>query len=110
MSLFPYIKRISKHSLNYSFAQILTNAISFFLVPVYTRFLVPSDYGIIATVRSITGALSTIYIMGQLSSWQRFYYDYRDNTKELKEYLGTIIVFIFGFTLFYTFAEIMILI
>ncbi len=59
----------------------------------------PADYGIVSTVGAITGVLAVVYQMGQLGSWQRFYYDYRDDPKELKEYLGTIIVFIFSFSL-----------
>lgn len=59
----------------------------------------PADYGIVSTLAAITGILGVFYQMGQIGSWGRFYYDYQDNKKELKEYLGTIIIFIFAFVL-----------
>ncbi len=97
--MFAYLKHLAKHSLNYSFAQILTKAIGFLLIPLYTRYLLPADYGIVSTLAAITGILGVFYQMGQIGSWGRFYYDYQDNKKELKEYLGTIIIFIFAFVL-----------
>lgn len=93
------IKRIAKHSINYTLATILNRAIGFFMIPIYTRFLSPADYGIILTLIATTGLLSSIYQMGQIGAWQRFYYDYKDSKEELKKYLGTIIVFVFVFGL-----------
>ncbi len=93
--MFAYLKHLAKHSLNYAFAEIITKALGFLLIPLYTRFLLPSDYGIVSTLAAITGILGVFYEMGQLGSWQRFYYDYQNNEKELKDYLGTIIIFIF---------------
>lgn len=90
--MFSYLKNLAKHFLNYSFAQILTKAMGFLLIPLYTRYLLPADYGIVSTLAAITGILVVFYEMGQRNSWIRFYYDYHGDKKELKEYFGTILI------------------
>lgn len=97
-----HIKRLTKHAFNYSIAQILSRSIGFLLIPILTRFLVPADYGVVSIVKAVVSVLGVVYTMGQLGSWQRFYYDHRDDTREAKEYFGTIVVFIVGSTLAYT--------
>ena len=90
------IKRISKNTLGFSVGTILTKAIAFFLIPVYTRYLTPDDYGIIALVGVIISILSVFYLLGQKGSFGRFYYDYNHDKRELKEYVGTITLSIIG--------------
>jgi O-antigen/teichoic acid export membrane protein len=41
------LPELAKHSAVYAFGNFLQRAIGFFLIPVYTRFLAPSDYGVL---------------------------------------------------------------
>lgn len=93
--MWEYIKHLTKHSFTYGSGQILTKAIGFFLIPVYTRFLLPRDYGIVSIAEVIISILGLLYIMGQIGSQARFYFDYNDKPQELKEYIGTIVIFVF---------------
>ena len=58
------IIRISKNSVGFGIGVVLTQAVSFFLLPIYTRYLTPADYGIISLATVITSILSFIFIFG----------------------------------------------
>jgi O-antigen/teichoic acid export membrane protein len=53
------LKQFLKDSVIYGFGKFITSAISFFLVPVYTRVFSPADYGTI----DILNAISTLILM-----------------------------------------------
>lgn len=72
------------------------------LLPLYTRFLTPTEYGIIAIAASITALLSAFYQLGLIGAYSRFYFEYKDDQKELKRYISTIIWFIGLFGLVFT--------
>lgn len=79
-----YSSQLLKSSSIYLFGGLLNPAISFLLLPVLTRYLTPSDYGILAIINSVNGFLLNLVIFGQNSSLQRFFYDYdKDRSKEL---------------------------
>jgi O-antigen/teichoic acid export membrane protein len=107
------IKRITTHSVGFSIGTILTQAMGFFLIPIYTRFLTPADYGILSIASVVSAIFSILFFLGMRSAISRFYFDYNQDAKELKEYLSTItltvlavsisltfLVFVFGKTFF----------
>lgn len=89
-----YIKSIGKESTIYSISNILTRAIGFLLIPLYTKYLTTDQYGIISIVSSLISFISIFYNFGMSSTWSRFYFDYKDHSKEQKVFLGNIILFI----------------
>jgi len=86
-------KRLIKGSGIYALGKISPKAISILLIPVYTRFLSTSDYGIVAVVSVITNIMIIILSMGLTASVERHYFDYDEESEEFKDYLGTIIIF-----------------
>ena len=90
------IKRIGKNSLGFSVGTILTQAIGFFLIPIYTRCLTPDDYGILALTAVLGSILAILYPLGINTALGRMYYDYYHDKKELKEYVGTITLSVLG--------------
>src|SRR5581483_9045396 len=50
--------------------------IGFLLIPLYTRFLSPTDYGVIALVAMYTQVIFVVMNLGQSFSLFRFYYDH----------------------------------
>ncbi|MFQ5769443.1 MAG: oligosaccharide flippase family protein [bacterium] len=52
------LKNIAKHSSVYAFGNVLRKSIAFLLIPIYTRYLTPSDYGMLEIL------LITAHIMG----------------------------------------------
>lgn len=96
------IKRISKNSIGFSIGLLLTNSFHFFLLPIYTRFLTPSDYGVISVAAVVSTIFSILCIFGMRNAIGRFYYDYYQEPKELKIYLSTICITVFIVSLFLT--------
>lgn len=90
------IKRISKNSFWFALGTILTQAMGFFLLPLYTRYLTPADYGIISIAVVITSILTILCIFGMRGAISRFYYDYNHDKTELREYISTICITVFS--------------
>lgn len=72
----------------------MQKAIGFFLLPLYTSYLSPVDYGITGLVIPLTNVLSLFFTLALSGAVTRFYYDYESNQNELRQFLGTIITFV----------------
>lgn len=81
-----YKKRFLKNSFLYLLAMILPKAVSFFVLPVYTRYLEPEAYGILSITGSIIGVMSVLSAMGLNAFYLRNYAKAEDK----KELNGTI--------------------
>ena len=66
-------KQIGKDSLVYGIGGVMSKAIGFFLLPVYTRIFSPADYGTIEMLTVLNGLLGAILVMG-MDSAQSFYF------------------------------------
>ena len=64
--------------------------LSFLLLPLYTNYLSPHDFGIVNVVNSVAGLLGLIYIMGMTGSISRLYFEYRDDLDKLRSFISTI--------------------
>jgi len=82
--------------MGFSLGTILMQVLGFFLIPIYTRFLTPADYGILSITSVISAIFSIICIFGMRGAISRFYYDYYNDKKELHEYLSTICLTVFS--------------
>lgn len=93
------INRLGKSSVIYTSTTILQNGIAFLLLPLYTRYLTPNDYGILAVVSSINGFLTIFLMLSLHGAMTRFYFDYRNEPEKLKAFWGTILTFILIFSM-----------
>lgn len=89
--MFRQIKSLMAQSATYGMGDVLTKAVAFLLIPVYTRFLSPADYGIVGVASSIAAVLGILYPLGLQSAAMRFYYDARDETSR-RDLMGTMAV------------------
>ncbi|MFA5150001.1 MAG: oligosaccharide flippase family protein [Candidatus Omnitrophota bacterium] len=88
-------KKLIENSLIYSGLQILQGGIGFLLLPIYTRFLSPDDYGVVSVINSVAVFLGIFYMLGLDGAAYRYYFDLRDRQDELKRFWGTIITLLF---------------
>ena len=63
-----------KNTAIYVVISFLQKAIGFFLLPLYTVVLAPSDYGTVNVVNTIVGFLSTLYGLSLNGAAGRFYF------------------------------------
>lgn len=74
----------------YTAVTVLQKGISFFLLPLYTAFLSPADYGVLGVVTSVSSFLSIFVLLGLESAAGRFYYKENENQQYAKRLYGTI--------------------
>ena len=93
--MFDNVRRIFGHLLVYGSADIAILATTFLLLPVYTRVLSPSDYGVLALVLVLEAVLKPVYRWGLDTSFLRLHYDCQSD-EERRRLAGTIILFLIG--------------
>ena len=86
--------QLARNSLGYLLASIIPAFLGVILLPLYTRFLTPDDYGITATAASVTAFLAAFYQLGLMGAYSRFYFDFRHDATELKRHISTIAIFL----------------
>ena len=79
------IKRLGKETLVYGTSTVLARLLNFCLVPFYTYYLLPGDYGIIATVFAAVALLNVIFLFGMDQSYLRFASDAEDKNKIFRQ-------------------------
>ena len=72
-----------RSSLIYGLGNYGVKLVGFLLIPVYTRYLLPADYGVMALVGAFGQALFIFLNLGQSAALFRFYYE--DDTAEGRE-------------------------
>jgi len=83
---------------NYVSSEIIAKAIAFLTIPIITRILVPSDYGILSIYSTIISILPIFLMLNFRGSVSRYYYE---DKKDFDEFLGTILIFLFFLNLLF---------
>src|SRR3972149_18788 len=76
--MFEQIRRLVSHVLVYGFGNVGNRLVGFLLIPVYSRYLTPEDYGVLALVAMFSEILFTLMNMGQSSALFRTYFAHDD--------------------------------
>ncbi len=91
--LFRHLFRLSKHSLVYGLGVAASQLIGFFLLPLYTRYLTPSDYGVLEIFGATQAILGIIFVMGLSSALFMAYFSH-DDEEGRKGVISTISIFL----------------
>lgn len=67
------VRRLTRLSAVYALGDIVVKGVGFLLLPLYTRFLTPADYGIIALTTMIGAVLNVLLSFGMTGAILRFY-------------------------------------
>jgi O-antigen/teichoic acid export membrane protein len=70
-----------RHSSIYGLGQILSRLASFLLLPVYTAYLRPADYGLLAILDLAAGILSLLLGRGIVTAVNRYHFEDRDEAR-----------------------------
>lgn len=82
------LAKLFKNTVLYSIGEILPRAISLLLLPIYTRYLSPADYGITSYIHTIIIFLYVLGAFGLNTYVLRFYFIHEEE-KERRILLGT---------------------
>src|SRR5512132_2725703 len=69
------LARLGRHSLIYGLGGLVSRILAVLLLPLYTRYLTPADYGKIETLVALTTVLAIVLRAGISSAFFRFYFD-----------------------------------
>lgn len=83
-----------KNSLIYTIGSMMTPIISLIMLPIFTTYLSPREYGIMTTVQALVGMLQLFLSLSLGAAVTRFFYDFLNDPEKQKEYLGSIFSFV----------------
>jgi O-antigen/teichoic acid export membrane protein len=92
------VRKLVKHSGIYGLGVVATKSISFLMIPVYTRFLAPRDYGVLELLDLLVFFASTIASTGIYGAVFRFYAAYEDE-RDKKEVIAAALFYTAGISL-----------
>jgi len=69
------LQELLRHSAIYGLGSIVARVVAVLLLPLYTRYLSPSDYGLIETLVALSAVLTALVAQGMKSAFFRFYFD-----------------------------------
>jgi O-antigen/teichoic acid export membrane protein len=78
VALGPQLRRLGRHSAIYGLGGLVSRILAVLLLPLYTRYLTPSDYGKVETLIALTTVTGIVLRMGITSAFFRFYFDTPD--------------------------------
>ena len=84
---------MARASAVYGLANFGIRALNFLLLPVYTRYLSPLDYGTMAMAETVASILLLVFGLGIDGSIQRLYFQYADEPDELRRFVSSVLKF-----------------
>ncbi|MCR8667204.1 oligosaccharide flippase family protein [Aestuariibaculum sp. M13] len=99
------MSKLIKNTVIYSLGRILPQVVGFILLPIYTQYMTPNEYGIAQSMQILTTVLAILFSLATERSIFRLFYDFRDLDKR-KLLIGNITIvvsFVSVFCLFLLF-------
>ena len=96
MGTFDDLRRLTKHSAIYGAGHIVSRAIGFLLLPLYTNYLSAAEYGVVALVFTFMAFANIIFLYGLDSAFLRFYA--LEESRDGKNRILSTVVFMTAFT------------
>lgn len=88
------IKFLLTHSSIYGLGTVVSQMVAFLLLPVYTRYLTPKDYGVIELIEITSGIVAIVVTVGIARALSRFYYESNDTEKQNRVVSTTYITYL----------------
>ena len=67
-------RNLAKNTALYGIVMVLSRAVSFIMLPVYTRFLTPADYGVLQLLDMTVDIAAILLVAGMSAGMQRFWF------------------------------------
>src|SRR6266511_3595516 len=83
LTMLERLKELVRHSAIYGLGSIVARVIAVLLLPLYTRYLSPSDYGLIETLVALSAVLTALVAQAMKSAFFRFYFDSAEPERRL---------------------------
>ena len=88
-------RRVLGHAALYSLGEIVPKAVRILLLPVFTRYLVPEEYGILAYTSAVMAFLFSVSTLSLNTYVIRFYFDFApEDEASRRKLIGNVFVFL----------------
>ncbi len=94
-ALLPHLKKLAAHSAVYGAADVWTNLVNFLLIPVYTAYLSPTEYGHLALLQLFAVMAKILFRLGLDAGFFRVHYE-METEDQRRRLAGTVAVFSAG--------------
>lgn len=88
-----HLRRLSSQTLIYGLGDAVARVAGLILLPIYTRYLTPEDFGKFAIVTLFATIVALILDFGQRTAFFRFYFD-NDDPDARRKLTGTVLLFL----------------
>lgn len=94
------IKKVFKNTAIYGLGSLIPKAAGIVLVPIYTHYLLPSDYGILSIATMLTSMVGVVMMVGQNGSLTLFFRSSQagGDENEVRRLLFSVTAFTFAFS------------
>lgn len=75
------LRRLGKDTAIYGFGTVLSRAASLIMLPVYTRYLTPADYGVLQLLEMTVNVVAILLATGAGAGVMRFYFKYESEAE-----------------------------
>jgi O-antigen/teichoic acid export membrane protein len=103
------LRRLGKHSAIYGLGGLVSRILAVLLLPLYTKYLTPADFGRVETLVALNAILVTLLRAGISTAFFRFYFDSTEPEQRLKvlrtSFWFTMATSTLGLALGWTFAS-----
>ena len=72
------LRFLIKHSSIYGIGTVVAQAVGFLLLPFYTRYLTPADYGVMSLINVTIDIVGLILTLNIVNAMSRYYFDYAE--------------------------------
>ena len=91
-------KQLVRGTSFYTLSKLLTKVGLFLLLPLFTRYITPEEYGVIELLRPIINFIPLFFTFGLYTAQTRYYFEIREKEK-IKEYIFTLNSFLWVVTI-----------
>ena len=95
--------QLGRNTMLYTLCSLLQRAVSFILLPVYTRYLTPADYGVLQLLDITVDITAILFVSGMTTGLQRYYFAAKDDA-ERNQVVSTTFLLEFGLATIATIA------
>lgn len=81
------MSQLLKNTAYYTIGNFTSKAVNFLLLPLYTSYLTPDEYGIVNSMEVFSNILLIFFTLGLERAIYRLYHDFK-TTKGQKDFLG----------------------
>ena len=92
-----WLRSVLKEGKWYLAASMATKALGFFLIPIFTQYLSPSEYGVLGIITTITELLPILLSLSIDVAFVRFYHDYKKDDEQLAALYSSVFWFVIVF-------------